>query len=117
MRRAVASLRFAVAATVLVAASAARAQTADAARTIDAEVRVAMFELMSGSDIAALSRLERLSAFVGQDSSTATAPERAALHFLLAESYFRVGMLAAFRREAEASLTAGATRYASVLRP
>ena len=109
--------RLAVAATVLVAADVARAQGAAAARTIDAEVRVALFELSSGADIAALSRLERLTTFIGQDSASATAAERAALHFLLAESYFRMGMLTGFRRNAEASLAAGQSRYAAVLRP
>jgi outer membrane protein assembly factor BamD (BamD/ComL family) len=116
MRLREASSRLMVAATVFVAANVARAQS-DASRTIDAEVRVAMFELSSGADMAALSRLERLTTFIGQDSATATAPERAALHFLLAESYYRLGMLGAFRREADASLAAGQSRYASVLRP
>ena len=117
MRLRAAWSRLLIAATLCVVASVARAQSADAARTIDAEVRVAMFELSSGADIAALSRLERLTTFIGQDSAAATAPERAALHFLLAESYFRLGMLSAFRREAEASLAAGQSRYAPVVRP
>ena len=43
-------------------------------------------------------------------------PERAALHFLLSQTYYRLGMLSAFRREAE-GLAGGSTRYASVLRP
>jgi outer membrane protein assembly factor BamD (BamD/ComL family) len=117
MRRRVTSVGLIIAALVLLAANVARGQSASVARTIDAEVRVAMFELSSGADIAALSRLERLATFIGQDSAVATAPERAALHFMLAESYFRLGMLSAFRREAEASLAAGQSRYASVLRP
>ena len=49
----------------------------DLARTIDAEVRVAMFELASGEELPALARLERLSALVRQDSSAAAGPERA----------------------------------------
>lgn len=89
----------------------------DLARTVDAEVRVAMFELASGEELPALSRLERVAALVGQDSSGAAGPERAALHFLLAQSYYRLGMLSAFRREAEASLATAPTRYATVLRP
>jgi hypothetical protein len=101
---------------------AARARTADRggpdlARTIDAEIRVAMFELASGEELPALDRLQRLSTLVGQDSSGAAAPERAALHFLLAQSYYRLGMLAPFRREAEASLAAASSRYAPLLRP
>jgi len=89
----------------------------DLARTVDAEVRVAMFEMTLGDELPALSRLERVAAIVGRDSSGSAAPQRAALHFLLAQSYYRLGMLAAFRREAEASLSTGATRYATVLRP
>ena len=89
----------------------------DLARTVDAEVRVAMFEMAAGDELPALSRLERVAAIVRRDSSGSAAPERAALHFLLAQSYYRLGMLAPFRREAEASLSAGATRYATVLRP
>ena len=94
-----------------------RALAMDLARTVDAEVRVAMFELAAGEELPALSRLERIAAIVARDSSGSAAPERAALHFLLAQSYYRMGMLAPFRREAEASLSAGATRYATVLRP
>jgi tetratricopeptide (TPR) repeat protein len=86
-------------------------------RTIDAEARVAMFELSSGETLAALSRLERASALVGQDSSSIGHPERVALHFLLAETYYRLGMLAAFRPEAEAAIAGGRSRYASVLQP
>jgi hypothetical protein len=89
----------------------------DLARTIDAEVRVAMFELASGEELPALDRLERLSSLVGQDSVGAAGPERAALHFLLAQSYYRLGLLAPFRREAEATLAAASTRYAPTLRP
>jgi tetratricopeptide (TPR) repeat protein len=91
---------------------------ADLTRTVDAEVRVAMFELTSGETLPALSRLERLGSLVGQDSASGVAqPERAALHFLLAETYYRLGMLAAFRPEAEAAMAGGRTRYASVLQP
>ena len=94
-----------------------RVLATDLARTVDAEVRVAMFELASGAELPALSRLERVAALVSRDSSGSNGPERAALHFLLAQSYYRMGMLAPFRREAEAALSAGASRYATVLRP
>lgn len=108
-------------AVMLAAASSARLTSAqapsDAARTVDAEVRVAMFELASGDTFAALSRLERLSSVVAQDSSNVGRSETAALRFLLAQSYYRLGMLAPFKREAEAVLAAGDSRYASVLRP
>lgn len=89
----------------------------DLARTIDAEVRVAMFELASGEELPALDRLERLSTLVAQDSTGAAGPERAALHFLLAQCYYRLGLLAPFRREAEATLALASTRYAPTLRP
>jgi tetratricopeptide (TPR) repeat protein len=102
---------------VAATAPSARAMPPDLARTVDAEVRVAMFELAAGEELPALSRLERVATLVGRDSSGAGAPERAALHFLLAQSYFRLGMLAPFRREAEAALSAGPSRYAAVLRP
>ena len=89
----------------------------DLARTVDAEVRVAMFELASGAELPALSRLERAAELVRRDSSGSGAAERAALHFMLAQSYYRMGMLAPFRREAEASIAAGPSRYAALLRP
>src|SRR5687768_5766654 len=89
----------------------------DLARTLDAEVRVALFELVEGRDLSALSRLEQLVALLERDSSTAAVSERAALQFLLAQSYYRLGMLNAFRRSADAALSAGGTRYATVLRP
>jgi len=98
------------------AAQAANASVPDLTRSVDAEVRVAMFELASDQSMPALSRLERVSAVVRQDSTRVAEPERAALHFLLAQTYYRLGMLASFRREAD-GLVAGSTRYASVLRP
>jgi len=86
------------------------------ARTVDAEARVAMFELAMDRPYPALSRLERVSAIVGQDSMGLPESERAALHFLLSQTYYRLGMLSAFRREAD-GLVGGSTRYAPVLRP
>jgi TolA-binding protein len=85
-------------------------------RTVDAEVRVAMFELAMDRPYPALSRLERVSAIVRQDSLGIGEPERAALHFLLSQTYYRLGMLSGFRREAD-GLASGSTRYAPVLRP
>ncbi len=96
--------------------STTQAGAGDLTRTVDAEVRVAMFELASGESYPALSRLERISALVGQDSTGVGEAERAALHFLLAESYYRLGMLTQFRSEAE-KVVSGQTRYAAVLRP
>jgi outer membrane protein assembly factor BamD (BamD/ComL family) len=102
---------------VSAAAPVVGAQSTDLTRTIDAEVRVATFEMAAGNQLPALSRLERLAARLAHDSSAAAGPERAGLHFLLAQSYYRLGMLTVFRREAEASLAADPTRYAAVLRP
>ena len=59
----------------------------DLARTVDAEVRVAMFEMAAGDELPALSRLERVAAIVRRDSSGSAAPERAALHFLLGPAW------------------------------
>ena len=98
------------------AAQAANAAVPDLSRSVDAEVRVAMFELASDQSLPALSRLERVSAILKQDSTRVAEPERAALSFLLSQTYYRLGMLASFRREAE-GLATGSTRYASVLRP
>lgn len=88
----------------------------DLARTLDAEMRVAVFELTAGREMAALSRLERAAALAGQEPG-ADRPERAALRFLLAQSYYRLGMADAFRAQADSllALTAGA-RFAPVLR-
>jgi len=89
----------------------------DLTRTVDAEARVAMFELAAGDSLAALSRLERVATLVAKDSSGVAPSAHAALRFLLAESYYKLGLFDAFRREAEAALALGETRYASVLRP
>jgi tetratricopeptide (TPR) repeat protein len=98
------------------AAQPANVSVPDLTRSVDAEVRVAMFELASDQSMPALSRLERVSAIAKQDSMRVAEPQRAALHFLLAQTYYRLGMLTAFRSEAE-GLAAGSTGYASVLRP
>src|SRR4029079_3829287 len=95
----------------------AQAATQNLTRTIDAEVRVAMFELAAGESFAALSRLERLSSSVAQDSSAVGRTETGGLHFVLAQIYYRLGMLAPFRPEAEAALATGDARYAGVIRP
>jgi outer membrane protein assembly factor BamD (BamD/ComL family) len=106
----------------------------DAARGMDAEIRVALFELMNDRDVQALSRLravERASmgptATTGTTTSaTASATEgaritgaaglrgRDELRFLLAQGYYRLGMDSAFRTAA-APLSSGG-RYAPVLR-
>lgn len=92
----------------------------DQARGMDAELRVALFELTNDRYVAALSRLEWLQA-APATLTVASAPGalrgREDVAFLLAETYYRLGMDAAFRRTAEPLLQAGAaSRYAPLLR-
>ena len=98
------------------AAQSTKPTSGELTRTVDAEVRVAMFELAMDRPYPALSRLERVSSIVRQDSTGLGEPGRAALHFLLSQTYYRLGMMSAFRREAD-GLAGASTRYASVLRP
>ena len=62
----------------------------DRGRAVDAEIRVALYELMTGDAIAALSRLRPLNA----------GTESAERHFLIAECYYRLGMDDSLRTEA-----------------
>jgi hypothetical protein len=62
----------------------------DQGRAVDAEMRTALYELMTGEAVAALSRLRPL------DPATQSA-ER---HFLIAECYYRLGMDDSLRAEA-----------------
>lgn len=92
----------------------------DQARGMDAELRVALFELTNDRYVAALSRLEWLQA-APTSLTSASAPGalrgREDVAFLLAETYYRLGMDESFRRTAEPLLqSAGAARYASLLR-
>ncbi len=79
----------------------------DRARAVDAEIRSALYELMNGEPVAALSRLRPLDP--GQQSA-----ER---HFLIAECYYRLGMDDSLRAEA-ATLAAmpEAARFQPLLR-
>jgi tetratricopeptide (TPR) repeat protein len=104
---------------VLLAAGPVLAQppAPDQASAVDAEVRVALFDLLSERPLAALSRLRALHAS-GQvpppgPQGTYGAAE---IQFLLAESYNRLGMANAFRGAAFGLLESGNTRYAPVLR-
>lgn len=92
----------------------------DQARGMDAELRVALFELTNDRYVAALSRLEWLQA-APTTLTAASAPGalrgREDVSFLLAETYYRLGMDDSFRRTAEPLLqSAGGSRYASLLR-
>lgn len=96
---------------------AALAPAPDQGRGIEAELRTALFELASDRPLAALDRLRWLDSardvFAGAADS---ARARADLRFLLAESYYRLGMGPQFRVTANA-LTAvpDGARYASLL--
>lgn len=93
---------------------------ANQARGVDAEVRVALFDLMNDRYIPALSRLQWLQTAPGA-LTAAAAPSalrgREDVLFLLAQSYYRLGMDQAFRQTAR-SLVGGpsAPRYGAILR-
>lgn len=87
----------------------------DRNRAIDAEVRVALFELMTDRPVTALSHLRRLDA-TGVDSAGWRGP--ANREFLIAECYYRLGMDDSLRTAAELVLAGPASaRFAPVLRP
>ncbi|HJU87747.1 MAG TPA: hypothetical protein VJ672_00045 [Gemmatimonadaceae bacterium] len=92
---------------------------ADQARALDAEVRIALFELGNDFQMSALSRLEHLrsssTAFGGLDAETA-ARRREDLNFVLAQTYYRLGMGDRFRTLAQEMIGGAAGRYAGVLR-
>lgn len=93
---------------------------ADQARGVDAEVRIALFELMNDRFVPALSRLQWLQTAPGA-LTAAVAPGalrgREDVLFLLAQSYYRLGMDQAFRQTAR-PLVGGpsAPRYGAILR-
>ena len=95
--------------------------TPNQALGVDAEVRAALFELAEDRYLQALGRLEWL-----QESPEAVpaAPPGGAVRgrqdmlFLLAESYYRLGMSEPFRAAAQALLgSPGAARYEALVRP
>ena len=92
---------------------------ADQGRGLDAELRIALFELGSDLPLSALSRLEWLrastGALAGLDAESATR-RREDLNFVLAETYYRLGMGDRFRVLAQELLGAGGGRYAPILR-
>lgn len=93
---------------------------ADQARGVDAELRVALFEMMNDRYIPALGRLQWLQTSPGA-LTPAAAPGalrgREDVLFLLAQSYYRLGMDQAFRQTAR-SIVGGqsAQRYGAILR-
>ena len=100
-------------------------------RGVDAELRIALFDLAADRPLAALNRLEWLrssavaveldsarggSARAANGLSDRRGSSRADLLFLLAESYNRLGMVGSFREVAGAlAQTPGAERYAPVV--
>ncbi|HEY9479582.1 MAG TPA: tetratricopeptide repeat protein, partial [Gemmatimonadaceae bacterium] len=102
-------------------------------RGVDAELRIALFDLAAGRPLTALNRLEWLrssdvaavldtsrggasAASARGRGSAALGRSRADLLFLLAESYNRLGMTGSFRDAALAlAQTPGGDRYASVV--
>ena len=90
----------------------------DQARGLDAELRMALFEVTMDHPLSALDRLEWLRSSRDAGSGAVEPGMRAQedLLFLLAESYYRLGMRESFRKAA-ASLdsTAPSGRYAGVI--
>lgn len=97
---------------------AAPTPVADQARGVDAEIRVALFELLHNKDVPALSRLRALQGAplsLGDSTRAAGALKgREDLMFLLAQSYYRLGLDSSFRSAAQP--LAGSARYGEVLR-
>jgi outer membrane protein assembly factor BamD (BamD/ComL family) len=88
---------------------------ADQARGVDAEVRAALFDLVAGRPLAALNRLEWLEA---SPVASTTPRSRTDIEFLLAESYYQLGMSDAFRaRAATLDSLPGGERYTGILVP
>ncbi|HWE41809.1 MAG TPA: tetratricopeptide repeat protein [Gemmatimonadaceae bacterium] len=93
---------------------------ADQARGVDAEIRVALYELMDDRYIPALTRLQWLSTspVALTDGSANTALRgREDLAFLLSQSYYRLGMDSAFRATATPLLgSSSSARFGRLLR-
>ncbi|MDQ2930080.1 MAG: hypothetical protein M3Y05_04570, partial [Gemmatimonadota bacterium] len=74
----------------------------DQARGFDAELRMALFDVSTDHPLSALDRLEwlRSSPLAGSGAATPGLRAQEDLLFLLAESYYRLGMRDAFRKTA-----------------
>jgi cellulose synthase operon protein C len=109
-------------ATTTAAPVVARADTSlipllDAARAADAEIRVALFELMNNRPAAALDRLRVITPAPGSVGSAGTWRGDEDRRFLMAESFYRLGMDDSMRVAAQAVLAGpGAARFGAVLR-
>ena len=86
---------------------------------VEAEIRAALYELMHGRTIPALSRLQWLSTSptaLGTTADAGTARNRENMLFLLAETYYTLGMDEAFRAAArQLATTASASRYTPII--
>jgi TolA-binding protein len=93
---------------------------ADQARGVDAEIRVALYELLGDRYIPALTRLQWLSTspVALTDASAGGALRgREDMMFLLSQAYYRLGMDSAFRATATPLTTSSSgTRFARLLR-
>lgn len=93
---------------------------ADQARGVDAEIRVALYELMDDRYIPALSRLQWLSTSpvaLTDASANGALRGREDLAFLLSQSYYRLGMDSAFRATATPLVGASSSaRFGRLLR-
>ena len=91
----------------------------DPARALEAEVRVALNDLLANRTVSALQRLQWLASLPPTPSpagsSTETLRGRGDMLFLLAEAQYRLGMDSAFRSNAQAVLSSGPARYAPLL--
>ena len=94
--------------------------TIDAGRALEAEVRIALNDLLANRTIPALQRLQWLastsSSSPATPSSSSMLRDRGDVLFLLAESQYRLGMDSSFRTNAQSVLSGGPARYAPLLR-
>jgi hypothetical protein len=95
---------------------------ADQARGVDAEIRVALYELLADRAVPALRRLQWLAmspvVLSNEASASGALRGRRDLMFLLAQAQYRFGMDSAFEGTAQPLITAGSLppRYASLLK-
>lgn len=86
---------------------------------VEAEIRAALYELMNGHSIPALSRLQWLSTSptaLGTGADAGTARNRENMLFLLAETYYTLGMDEAFRASArQLASSSTASRYTPII--
>jgi outer membrane protein assembly factor BamD (BamD/ComL family) len=86
---------------------------------VEAEIRAALYELMNGRSISALSRLQWLTTSptaLGSASDAGTVRNREDMLFLLAETYYTLGMDEPFRASArQLASNSSTSRYAPII--